>query len=142
MVNGLVISNKARDLNLSSGKLKGANMTKLFMGLLSIFMLGVSGVNAAPATDMRIVENDKVCMVTNKYFGKTQLPVEVSGKTYYGCCAGCKKKLGTNVQQRTAVDPVTGEQVDKALAVIGAYPDGKVVYFESKESFNKYSSAP
>lgn len=91
----------------------------------------VSTRQAAPATKALVtpVETDKVCMVNNQYFGTPQIPVEVDGRTYYGCCEGCKATLAGDPKARTAVDPVSGKPVDKAVAYIGAYPDGRVLYF-------------
>ncbi len=86
----------------------------------------------------KIVPNEDVCMVTEMHFGRKQIPVEVNGKTYYGCCAGCKKTLSTKLSARQAVDPVTKKTVDKATAVIAANKSGQVLYFESKQNFEKY----
>ena len=61
-------------------------------------------------------------------------------RTYYGCCAMCKERLEKDASVRSAVDPVTGKTVDKATAVIAAQPDGKVLYFESQETLEKYSA--
>ena len=85
------------------------------------------------------VEPDKVCMVNNQHFGTVQIPVDVDGKTYYGCCEGCKATLAEDAQARTAVDPVSGRSVDKALAVIGAYRDGQVEYFENAENLEAWN---
>tara|TARA_Y100000310_G_scaffold286069_1_gene309943 strand:+ start:2819 stop:3016 length:198 start_codon:yes stop_codon:yes gene_type:complete len=60
------------------------------------------------------------------------------GKTYYGCCADCKKTLNTNPSSRSAVDPISGNTVDKATAIIGADPSGKTFYFENIENFKNY----
>ncbi|HOO81734.1 MAG TPA: hypothetical protein PK513_04460 [Alphaproteobacteria bacterium] len=43
---------------------------------------------------------------------------------------------------RSAVDPVSGNTVNKAEAVIGAGPDKTVYYFENEENFQKYASGP
>jgi YHS domain-containing protein len=64
--------------------------------------------------------------------------VNVEGKTYYGCCAACKDKLRNNAAVRTAVDPITQRPVDKAAAVIGKTDSGKVLYFESEDTFTRY----
>jgi len=45
-------------------------------------------------------------MVTDMVLAKTQLPVVVSGKTYYGCCAGCVGRLNADRKARVAADPV------------------------------------
>ena len=40
---------------------------------------------------------------------------------------------------RVATDPVSGKPVDKAEAVIGELPDGKVFFFESEKSLEVYA---
>ncbi len=87
---------------------------------------------------LKQVETKKVCMVNNQVFDKDQIPVQVDGKTYYGCCEMCKERLAKDVEARTATDPVTGKKVDKATAVIAAQPDGNVLYFESQETLAQY----
>ncbi|AKU93636.1 hypothetical protein AKJ09_00300 [Labilithrix luteola] len=77
-------------------------------------------------------------MVNNQFMGKTQIPVAVGGKTYFGCCAMCKEKLEKNESARTGTDPVTGKPVDKAAAVIARDDSGKVFYFESEATMQRY----
>lgn len=77
-------------------------------------------------------------MVTDRHFGKEQIPVPLDGRVYYGCCDGCKGRLAKDPSARMGRDPVTGREVDKAAAVIGARPDGSVVYFESDASLVSY----
>lgn len=84
------------------------------------------------------VEPKRVCMVTNAVFPKDQIPVQVSGKTYYGCCENCKKTLAEDDSVRFGVDPVSQKKVDKATALIAAGPDGGVLYFENEGSFQKF----
>lgn len=91
------------------------------------------------AEKLKIVPNDKVCMVTNMLFPRTQIPVAHEGKTYYGCCENCKKTLSEDPASRTAIDPVSGKSVDKASAVIAARDDGSVVYFESNKTFETFT---
>ncbi|MBL4939622.1 MAG: hypothetical protein JKY16_04990 [Lutibacter sp.] len=78
-----------------------------------------------------------VCYVTNRYMGTEQIPVEVDGKSYYGCCEGCIGNLKNNRKTRYAIDPLTGEEVDKALAYIVLNPrgGGEVLYFKSKKKY-------
>jgi YHS domain-containing protein len=106
----------------------------LALVLLLTLALGVAA--ASPA--LQRVETKKVCMVNNQVFDKDQIPVTVDGKTYYGCCEMCKERLTKDAAMRSAVDPVSGKPVDKATAVIGALPDGKVLYFESETTFGQY----
>lgn len=91
---------------------------------------------SGPATQ---VETKKVCMVNDALFQKDQIPVEVEGKTYYGCCQMCKARLAQDAAVRSAVDPVTGKVVDKATAVPGALSDGTVLYFESEVTLAQYN---
>lgn len=97
----------------------------------------VTPVAAAPSS-LKRVETKKVCMINNQVFEKDQIPVEVEGRTYYGCCEMCKERLAKDAAARTATDPVTGKTVDKATAVIAAQADGSVLYFESEETLAKY----
>jgi YHS domain-containing protein len=86
-----------------------------------------------------IIENKYVCMINNNVYDTPQIPVPIDGKTYYGCCMGCKAKLENDIKTRYAVDPVSNNKVDKAIAIIGQTNSGKVLYFESEETFNKYN---
>lgn len=79
-----------------------------------------------------------VCMVNNQFIGRAQIPVEVAGRTYFGCCEMCKGRLTREASTRTAVDPFSGRRVDKATAVIAQDPSGAVVYFESEANFSSY----
>lgn len=87
---------------------------------------------------VRVEDTSKVCMVTNQFMGSTQIPVDVGGRTYYGCCEMCKARLANEAETRVAKDPVTGESVDKAKAVIGREANGKVHYFASAENLARY----
>ena len=44
-----------------------------------------------------IVSNEKVCMVNDRYMYVDQMPVEVDGITYYGCCENCVIKIQQNI---------------------------------------------
>ncbi len=85
------------------------------------------------------IEASHVCMVNDTAFDKAQIPVEVDGKTYYGCCSMCEARLKKDAAIRSAVDPISGNTVDKTEAVIGAGADGKVQYFENIENLNQYA---
>lgn len=86
----------------------------------------------------RVDDVSQVCMVTNQYMGVAQIPVEVEGKTYFGCCEMCKARLANEPETRTAKDPVTGEAVDKATAVIARGPANKILYFASADTMARY----
>jgi YHS domain-containing protein len=92
----------------------------------------------AKTQSLKRVDAKYVCFVTKHTFDKEQIPVSVEGKTYYGCCDMCKAKLKEDAAQRCDIDPVSGKQVDKATAVIGADSKGNVFFFESEENMKKY----
>lgn len=85
------------------------------------------------------VDLEKVCMVTDNVLDKPLIPVEVDGKTYYGCCPGCKSQLENDREVRYSKDPVSGNEVDKALAFVLEGKKGEALYFESIETAISYS---
>src|SRR5258705_11912729 len=95
---------------------KTAALLLLLLFTLTAFAEG----EVKPAGKLTKVEPKTVCMINEHAMGKDQIPVEVEGKTYYGCCEMCKKALATDASKRMAVDPVTGNQVDKATAGIAS----------------------
>lgn len=110
--------------------------------VLGVFIIAQVQVDKkeAKTTVLKRVEAKNVCMGmgNNKLFEKELIPVVVDGKTYYGCCDGCVNKLSKDEGSRQAVDPVSGKIVDKATAVLGARPDGIVLYFENEENMGEY----
>jgi YHS domain-containing protein len=97
------------------------------------------GAAAAPAGGItRVADTDRVCMMNDRYMGTVQIPVDVKGKRYYGCCAMCKERLARDRRARVALDPVSGKEVDKATALIGRRADGSVLYFENEANLEKY----
>lgn len=90
---------------------------------------------------LKRVEAKYVCMMNNAVFEKEQMAIEVDGKTYYGCCAMCKERLEKDASARQAADPLSGNAVDKATAIIGEH-NGEVYYFENEENFKKFSKGP
>lgn len=96
---------------------------------------------AKPAGYLTKVEPKTVCMINEQAMGRDQIPVEVEGKTYFGCCQMCVTRLTNDEKTRVAIDPVSGKEVDKAKAVIAAQEDGRVFYFENEENLAKYNGA-
>jgi YHS domain-containing protein len=86
------------------------------------------------------VEAIRICMMNNAAFPNDQIPTIVEGKTYYGCCPMCAEKLKSDPALRRAVDPVSGKEVDKALAIVGVDSKGKAYYFENENNLKKFSS--
>lgn len=96
----------------------------------------------SPKKPRGLVSNKSlVCMVNDRVMGHPQIPVPVDGKTYYGCCADCVGRLKSDRRARTAIDPVSGREVDKSQAVILKGDAGRALYFETVESARSYSPA-
>jgi len=87
-----------------------------------------------------IVPNDKVCMVNDRFMGVEQIPIDVEGTTYYGCCQGCVDKLQKNIDNvRFGSNPINDVKVDKANAVIVQDKSkGSVYYFASKQDAQSF----
>lgn len=113
-------------------------MRTRFIPVILITLL-VSVAAFAEKIELVPVEAKKVCMVNEQVFDRDQIPVEVDGKTYYGCCEMCKKTLAENAEKRMATDPISGKQVDKAVAVIAADENRNVYYFENEENLAKFN---
>jgi YHS domain-containing protein len=95
--------------------------------------------DAKPSGKLTRVETKTVCMINEHAMGKDQIPIEIDGRTYYGCCDMCKQALANDATKRVAVDPVSGKQVDKATAVIASQEDGRVFYFENEANLAKHN---
>lgn len=93
---------------------------------------------ATTASGLRVVAPSLVCMVNNRFMGSAQIPTEVESRTYYGCCPMCSGRLRSESSIRNAKDPVSGEDVDKATAVIAATKDGSVLYFKNERTLAAY----
>lgn len=92
------------------------------------------------SSPLKQVDAKYVCMINKKVFPNAQIPVEVAGRTYYGCCDMCKTRLQGDPKSRMDVDPVSGKEVDKATAVIGADKDGTTYFFESVVNLKKFKA--
>ncbi len=103
--------------------------------------LHAPAVKQAAKQGITQIDPNMVCMINNTVMGKPQIPVAFEGKTYYGCCEGCASKLKKSAQARTAKDPVTGKDVDKASAYITKAPDGSALYFESADTAKRFHAA-
>ncbi len=84
--------------------------------------------------------NSQVCMVNNRFMNSEQIAVPLNGKTYYGCCEGCVKMLKEEFSSHLTSDPLSGEEVDKAIAFIIGSPgtNGDVLYFKSEINAKEY----
>lgn len=95
---------------------------------------------ATSTQNYEIVPNKKVCMVNDRFMGVDQIPIEVSGIMYYGCCENCVEKLQKNLEDvRFGSNPLNNKKVDKASAIIVQdKSSGGVFYFDTKEDAKKF----
>ena len=105
---------------------------------LCLFASAATAADEAKAPALQRVEAKRVCMVNDQVFDRDMIPVEFESKTYFGCCNMCKARLTQDAEARTAVDPISGNKVDKATAIFGALPDHTVLYFENEKTFEEY----
>ncbi len=117
--------------------MKKLTIYTIVLNLIASAMVLVDYVSAD--TQLIQVDSKYVCMITNKLFAEEQIEVDIEGKKYYGCCEMCKGTLEQNVATRKSFDPVSGKEVDKATAVIGAASNGSVYYFENEENLRAFS---
>jgi YHS domain-containing protein len=114
----------------------------VFTLALALTLVATAALAAEDTSNDKVVVvlSKNVCMINNRSMANEQIPVEIDGKTYYGCCPMCKEKLVKDETSRYAIDPVSGKQVDKAKAVIGALPGAAVLYFENETNLQKYNA--
>ncbi|MBM2838638.1 MAG: lipoprotein MlpB [Deltaproteobacteria bacterium] len=113
---------------------------KRYLALLILFLVIASAETVLADQLRRVTDISHVCMVNNEDMGKPQIPIKVGDETYYGCCKMCIGTLNNDRKARFAVDPVSGKEVDKAKAIIGAKSNGAVVYFENEKNFQAFIS--
>lgn len=119
--------------------------TYLSLGLLVVGLtLWTAACSKASATSfMSPVPKDEICMVQKYYMGPGKMtPVVLDNKTYYVCCQGCKDSITKDPKERWAIDPVSGNKVDKADAVLGKASNGQIHFFESEADRDAFRPTP
>ncbi len=116
-------------------------MMYLTLAFVALALPAVTAEATVERPDMEVVDAEFVCMVNDAVYDKKQVHVQVNGKDYYGCCEMCKERLAKDAALRVAIDPVSGKEVDKATAVIGANSYKRVFYFENEKNFEKFKEA-
>lgn len=129
-------------MNLSGRKLRVVTVVALLIAGIAFsgaYSMAVEAAQKKQASDkIEAVRPGEVCMVNDSFMGKPQIPVLFEGKTYYGCCEGCVERIKGDRSVRFSKDPFTGREVDKAKAFITTEPDGVAIYFESRETAERY----
>jgi YHS domain-containing protein len=114
---------------------------RTWLPALAFLALALPALGSEDREAMEVVDSEYVCMVNDAVYDKKQVHVQVEGKDYYGCCEMCKERLAKDASLRVAIDPVSGKEVDKATAVIGADSYKRVFYFENQKNFEKFKEA-
>jgi YHS domain-containing protein len=114
---------------------------RTWLPALALLALALPALASEDGDEMEVVDSEYVCMVNDTVYDKKQVHVQVEGKDYYGCCEMCKERLAKDAALRLAIDPVSGKEVDKAKAVIGADSYKRVFYFENQGNFEKFKEA-
>lgn len=108
----------------------------LLVGILFFAVTRSAPAAAAPA--ITVPERSRVCMMQDTVMAVPAIPLTSGGKTYYGCCEMCKAKIAAEPERYTrARDPHSGAVVDKATAALLSV-DGRVVYFESDATRDRF----
>lgn len=95
-----------------------------------------------PQDSTILVPRSHVCVVKNTVEDGEILPVNLDGKTYYGCCASCIASFKNSPEKyRFAIDPVSEKSIDKAESVILDYK-GRAIYFSSMKSLITFLKDP
>jgi YHS domain-containing protein len=114
---------------------------RTWLPALAFLALALPALGSEDREAMEVVDSEYVCMVNDAVYDKKQVHVQVEGRDYYGCCEMCKERLAKDASLRVAIDPVSGKEVDKATAVIGADSYKRVFYFENQKNFEKFKDA-
>ena len=111
----------------------------LLGGFALLFTRPASTEDATGRPGARLTDRTRVCMLQDTVQARAGLEYEYQGKKYYLCCGGCLAAFQANAEQySTAVDPVTGTKMDKAIAPIYAYR-GHAYFFASEESLATFA---
>lgn len=95
-------------------------------------------------------ERNKICMVNDFYNPMadfSNFSVIVDGKTYYGCCHGCKKALSASNQYHFAYYTVDNKQIKVNKAAAGCIladkkKHGAAYYFNSDQECSDFVKNP
>ncbi len=92
-----------------------------------------------PATMwLKKVKPGEVNMVANRFTGEQQDAIHINGKTYFASGDGYALNLLQDSTVRYSKDPVTNKTVDKADAATYSDASGRILYFESDFSYDRF----
>ncbi len=107
-----------------------------------IVLLSLGSLVLAFADSGNVEKRNTVCAVQDTVGDKAGLPHTYNGKTYYLCCEMCRKSITSDPAKYTVgTDPVSGNKVDKAVAMIYNL-EGKAYYFENDANRSTFAKDP
>jgi beta-lactamase regulating signal transducer with metallopeptidase domain len=105
---------------------------------------GLMGVIEGEALEL-VVDLRTTCMFANQTLNRDPdqaQNIELDSQRYFIQDEDCANNLQHIPSARLALDPLTGEAVDKATAVIAKYPSNpNIVYFASEANLNAFNSS-
>ena len=110
-------------------------VARLLSCTIAVALLGV--MTYAADNSVKHVSSKHICFISGKRFERTLESVTIEGKSYYYCTSHCLETLKDDPASRSAVDPVSGNRVDKATAVLGQDRHGNVYFFE-RDTLKKF----
>jgi YHS domain-containing protein len=108
------------------------------LGALALTLPSPAGAKYPVGDTVKKVDAKSVCMIEKKRFNEPQQPVAIEGRTYYACCYLHVVELKEDPASRMDVDPISGNQVDKATATVGADKAGNVYFFENAKNLKLF----
>ena len=115
-------------------------MNKILTTILALTCASLVLANTLWAQN--ISDRKYVCMMQDSLQVKPGTPIEIEGRTYYGCCSMCAGKMKADpVKYTKAKDPVSGILVDKSSALIFGH-DGNAYYFDSEGTRTQFATNP
>ena len=110
----------------------------ILLAILSLLLC----LGAVFAASGNVDKKEMVCMMNDEVLSKPGVAVQHNGKTYYGCCEMCKQKLKKDPSKYvSAMDPVSGQKVDKADAFVYGL-GGKAYYFANEANRKAFAEDP
>jgi YHS domain-containing protein len=119
-------------------KLQSALIKKTAPFLLLPLIVWLLATTRGDEPELKLIDPSHTCMGSNQAQTEAQDFAEVEGKRYYGCSKMCIVNLKENQSFRYGIDPVSGEEVDKASALVASRPGGDLLYFASEKTFRAY----
>jgi Cu+-exporting ATPase len=119
-------------------------LTGLLMAMMGFCMTGAmaESMPVTPTPDGPVADRSLVCMIDDNLQKNPGSEYVYQGKTYYLCCAGCLKRFASDPERFShAMDPVSGQPVDKAQALIYSY-EGRAYFFANEAHLGAFAKEP